>query len=335
MARNSQNNGTEKTSASFLAPPRSEMRVGRSDEALLSSAPSLGTNVSPQSKRLSKSILKGPTTRAVPSVSDPPESSETAPLNVSHELHRLNNTPRAAKFLEFVRGKRSPEPFLCWVALERLIGEVRDNTLESPESRSKKVPFFFFVCSFLILKKVCEIVEEFVAESAPNQLGLPMAIKDKMNDLYQRVRASSEYWDGRPLLLLQREAELMLLPDVREFAQTHPWEASDEASPDGAAATFLAFVLSAPASAAKVAEVLRSGYARRQAEQKSKTGIRAAIRNRTSTLKRFLLLLVFCLLFQRGDSTASCRAAPMWPLRRRCRCWVASCGLVACCGALW
>ena len=137
------------------------------------------------------------------------------PLNVSYELHRMYGTPRAAKFLEFVHSKRSPEPFLCWSALEHLIGEVRDNTLESPESRAQKVR---------------EIVEEFVSESGKNQLGLPMNVKDKMEELYRHVVESSEFWDGRPLLMLQREAELMLLPDVREFAENSPWVSSDAAA---------------------------------------------------------------------------------------------------------
>jgi tetratricopeptide (TPR) repeat protein len=138
--------------------------------------------------------------------------SDAGPLNVTYELHRLYSTPRAKKFLEFVNSKRSPEPFLCWSALESLIEEVRDNTLESSESRSQKVK---------------TIVEDFVVESAEYQLGLPMNVKEKMDDLYKNVSEDPEFWDGRPLLMLQREAELMLLADVREFAEKHPWSAED------------------------------------------------------------------------------------------------------------
>ncbi len=187
------------------------------------------------------------------------------PLNVSYELHRMFGSPRAAKFLDFVTGKRSPEPFLCWQALERLIGEVRDNTLESPESRASKVK---------------AIVEEFVSESAPNQLGLPMSVRDKMEELYRNVVQSSEFWDGRPLLMLQREAELMLLPDVREFAENNPWLSSDAASTDGGLSATLV-VSAIPHSKLtdhKRAELLKKMAAARPAPSSSQGSSRASIR---------------------------------------------------------
>lgn len=48
-----------------------------------------------------------------------------------------------------------------------------------------------------------------------------------MNELYRKIQADVDFWDGRPLLMLQREAELMLLPDVREFAEANPWTPAD------------------------------------------------------------------------------------------------------------
>ena len=54
--------------------------------------------------------------------------------------------------------------------------------------------------------------------------------QEKLNELYRKVKADPDFWDGRPLLMLQREAELMLLPDVREFAESHPWRAEDVAA---------------------------------------------------------------------------------------------------------
>ena len=89
---------------------------------------------------------------------------------------------------------------------------MRDNTLESAESRANKVK---------------SIVEDFVLDSGANQLGLAMNVKGKLKELYANVNADSDFWDGRPLLMLQREAELMLLPDVREYAEVHPWVAED------------------------------------------------------------------------------------------------------------
>ncbi len=135
-----------------------------------------------------------------------------APLNVSYELHRMHGTPRAAKFLEFVTSKLSPEPFLCWSALERLIGEVRDNTLTSHDSRAAAVN---------------AIVEEFILDNGKNQIGLIHEVKEKMEELHRNITKSPEFWDGRPLLMLQREVEIMLLSDVREFGENNPWIEAD------------------------------------------------------------------------------------------------------------
>jgi hypothetical protein len=78
-------------------------------------------------------------------------------LSASNELHLMFATERGKKFLKFVTEKLSPEPFLCWCALQKLVEEVRENTLESAESRSSKVK---------------AIVEEFVLDTGKNQLGL-------------------------------------------------------------------------------------------------------------------------------------------------------------------
>ena len=60
------------------------------------------------------------------------------PLNVTYELHRMHGTPRAARFLDFVTGKHSPEPFLCWTALEKLVEEVRKNASKEDQKKRRK-----------------------------------------------------------------------------------------------------------------------------------------------------------------------------------------------------
>lgn len=133
-------------------------------------------------------------------------------LNVSYELHRMHGTPRAAKFIEFLTTKLSPEPFLCWSALERLISEVRDNTLASYDTRA------------MSLKAV---LEEFILDNAPQQIGLNPDVREKMKKLHLDLLNKPDFWDGRPLLTLQREVEIMLLSDLREFQEKSPWSESD------------------------------------------------------------------------------------------------------------
>jgi hypothetical protein len=55
-------------------------------------------------------------------------------------------------------------------------------------------------------------------------------VKEKMEDLYRSVRKNVEFWDGRLLLMLQREVEFMLLPDVREFSEKFPWSDKEDDS---------------------------------------------------------------------------------------------------------
>ena len=80
------------------------------------------------------------TGRSSPAAPRTPEDSREAsfndagPLNVTYELHRMHGSPRATRFLDFVTGKRSPEPFLCWTALEKLVGEVSKKSFDGEKN---------------------------------------------------------------------------------------------------------------------------------------------------------------------------------------------------------
>lgn len=143
--------------------------------------------------------------------------------------------------------------------------KVRDNTLESPETRTQKV---------------LDIIEEFVSDLGQNQLGLPLPVKEKLDDLKAKLGKNVELWDGRPLLMLQRETELMMLADVKDFAENNPWTESDGNSSLGfGRVAVVTTVLPKKLTEAKRVEVLK------QATQSVGSRL-GALKRRTLTFSR-------------------------------------------------
>lgn len=133
-------------------------------------------------------------------------------FNLLSELNRMYGTFRAQNFSEKLMKKHRSEPFECWTACEDVIRGVREDVFESARHRTDRL---------------VAVIDRFVRDTAVKAIPLSKTVKTDLLALLEKVKQNAEFWDGRPLLLLQREASLLLMEDVREFFLENPWTEND------------------------------------------------------------------------------------------------------------
>ena len=136
-------------------------------------------------------------------------------FNMLAELHRMHGTFRAQTFGEVLAKNHKSEPFECWTAIEDIIRGVREDLYESARHRTEKL---------------ISVIHRFVLDDAPKAIPISSSVKADMQKLMDQVRVNPEYWDGRPLVQLQREAAMLLHEDLRMFFLDNPWTEADHVS---------------------------------------------------------------------------------------------------------
>ena len=122
-------------------------------------------------------------------------------------------TLRALKFRQYLEKKLKAEPFNCWIALEELIRSVREDTVGEASARSESL---------------LNLIETYVRKDSPQELIVSIEVKQMLLDLYDRVTLNPEFWDGRPLMILQSEAAKMFHDELKLFFFSNPWTEIDK-----------------------------------------------------------------------------------------------------------